>query len=232
MAPGAGPAALLAALDGLGEQVAELRLPLPVAGAEPARRLQPRDRRPARRLRAPAAAPAGRPAARRGRWPDRCRQVDAGQQPGRQAGQRLRGAAADDPLGRPRLPPERQRVVRGGAHPARAEAHHRRARPTPSTIQLVPSEGIPAGLAVLDAPDIDSVVTRNRDAGDPAAGRRGHVAVRHDGRALRRRRALGVPADGRHPRHRRGGRPRPGPAGGDRGGARAPGQHADRARPR
>ena len=40
MAPGAGPAALLAALDGLGEQVTELRLPLPVAGAEPARRLQ------------------------------------------------------------------------------------------------------------------------------------------------------------------------------------------------
>ena len=26
----------------------------------------------------------------------------------------------------------------------------------------MPSEGIPAGLALLDAPDIDSVVTRNR----------------------------------------------------------------------
>ena len=40
MAPGAGPAALLAALEGLDEQVAELRLPLPVVGAVPARRLR------------------------------------------------------------------------------------------------------------------------------------------------------------------------------------------------
>ena len=48
MAPGAGPAALLAALEGLGEQVAELRLPLPVAGAEHGPPAAPRDRRPAR----------------------------------------------------------------------------------------------------------------------------------------------------------------------------------------
>ena len=40
MAPGSGPAALLAALEGLGEQVAELRLPLEVAGADQARTLR------------------------------------------------------------------------------------------------------------------------------------------------------------------------------------------------
>ena len=37
-------------------------------------------------------------------------------------------------------------------------------RPTgdPAAIQLVPAESVPAGLAVLDAPDIDSVEERNR----------------------------------------------------------------------
>jgi hypothetical protein len=33
----------------------------------------------------------------------------------------------------------------------------------PTSLQLVPSGAIPPGLAVLDAPDIDSVVTRNRE---------------------------------------------------------------------
>src|SRR5690242_1573721 len=40
VAPGAGPAALLAALEGLAEQVAELRLPLDVPGAEAARAMR------------------------------------------------------------------------------------------------------------------------------------------------------------------------------------------------
>lgn len=33
----------------------------------------------------------------------------------------------------------------------------------PSSVRLVASAALPAGLAILDAPDIDSVVTRNRD---------------------------------------------------------------------
>jgi len=33
----------------------------------------------------------------------------------------------------------------------------------PTALRLAPSDRIPAGLAVLDAPDIDSVVTRNRE---------------------------------------------------------------------
>ncbi|WP_029430644.1 ABC transporter [Blastococcus sp. URHD0036] len=33
----------------------------------------------------------------------------------------------------------------------------------PGTIELVPSDAVPAGLALLDAPDVDSVVASNRD---------------------------------------------------------------------
>src|SRR3546814_6588198 len=32
----------------------------------------------------------------------------------------------------------------------------------PGALQLVPSEAVPSGLAILDAPDIDSVEERNR----------------------------------------------------------------------
>ena len=55
---------------------------------------------PARRLPAPPAAPARRPAAHRGRRIDRRRQVDRGQQPGPGPGQPGRGAAPDHPLAR------------------------------------------------------------------------------------------------------------------------------------
>ena len=54
------------------------------------------------------------------------------------------------------------------------------------------------GLALLDAPDIDSVVERQPRARDPAAGRRRPVAVRDHRRPLRRRGAVGPPA-GRPP---------------------------------
>lgn len=37
-----------------------------------------------------------------------------------------------------------------------------RSTPDPGALQLVPSESVPAGLAILDAPDIDSVEERNR----------------------------------------------------------------------
>ena len=161
----------------------------------------PRGRRPARRLRPAAAAPARRAAARRGRRADRGRQVDAGQQPGRPAGQRVRRAAPDDPVGGAGLPPRRRRVVRGarGCCPASARPPAQLDRPRPPCSSCRAS-GIPAGLAVLDAPDIDSVVDAQPRARHPAARRRGHVAVRHHRRPLRRRGALGVPARRRHPR--------------------------------
>ena len=56
-----------------------------------------------------------------------------------------------------------------------------------------PRRRCPPGLAILDAPDIDSVEERNRDAGRPAARRRRPVAVRHLGRPVRRPGAVGLP---------------------------------------
>ena len=161
MAPGAGPAALLAALDGLGEQVTELRLPLPVAGAEPARRLQreiadqladyvlPR----LRRLDAPLLAVVGGP-------------TGAGKSTlvNSLVGKRVSASGVLRPTTRSAVLAyhpndnswfEEERILPGLKRTTAASAD-------PATIQLVPSEGIPAGLAVLDAPDIDSVVTRNR----------------------------------------------------------------------
>ena len=163
MAPGAGPAALLAALEGLDEQVAELRLPLPVAGAVPARRLRrevadqlddyvlPR----LRRLDAPLLAVVGG-------------STGAGKSTlvNSLVGRRVSASGVLRPTTRSRCLAyhpgddewfEDQRILPGLTRTTDA------ARPTPTTLQLVPSEGIPAGLAVLDAPDIDSVVTRNRE---------------------------------------------------------------------
>ena len=161
MASGAGPAALLAALDGLGEQVTELRLPLPVAGAEPARRLQreisdqltdyvlPR----LRRLDAPLLAVVGGP-------------TGAGKSTlvNSLVGKRVSASGVIRPTTRSAVLSyhpndnswfEEERVLPGLKRSTLPSTD-------PSTIQLVPSEGIPAGIAVLDAPDIDSVVTRNR----------------------------------------------------------------------
>ena len=161
MAPGAGPAALLAALEGLGEQVAELRLPLPVAGAESARRLRreiadqladyvlPR----LRRLDAPLLAVVGGP-------------TGAGKSTlvNSLVGAKVSASGVLRPTTRSAVLAynpadnawfEEQRVLPGLSRTTSSSAD-------PTHLQLVPSAGIPAGLAMLDAPDIDSVVTRNR----------------------------------------------------------------------
>jgi energy-coupling factor transporter ATP-binding protein EcfA2 len=160
--PGAGPTALLAALEGLGEQVAELRLPLPVAGAEPARRLRreiadqladyvlPR----LRRLDSPLLAVVGGP-------------TGAGKSTlvNSLVGARVSASGVLRPTTRSAVLAynpadnawfEEQRVLPGLTRTTSSSAD-------PTHLQLVPSEGIPVGLAVLDAPDIDSVVTRNRE---------------------------------------------------------------------
>jgi GTPase SAR1 family protein len=162
VAPGAGPAALLAALERLGEHVTELRLPLPVAGVEQARRLQrevadqlddyvlPR----LRRLDAPLLAVVGGP-------------TGAGKSTlvNSLVGQRVSASGVLRPTTRSAVLAyhpgdnewfEEQRVLPGLTRTTSSSTD-------PTALQLVPSEGIPAGLAVLDAPDIDSVVTRNRE---------------------------------------------------------------------
>ena len=54
-------------------------------------------------------------------------------------------------------------LVRRGAGAARPGPDGRRRRPPASALQLVAARRVPAGLALLDAPDIDSVVAGNRE---------------------------------------------------------------------
>ena len=146
---------------------------------------------------------AGPPARASRRWSTPCRR----------RGQPPAGAAAHHPLpvlvhhpddhwfAEPRVLPGLARVP--GRTTGEAPAGHGAAgRPT----------RLPAGLALLDAPDIDSVVDANRPR-RAAAGRRRPVAVRHHRRALRRRRARGSCLRRPRPRDRGGDRAQPGAAG-------------------
>jgi energy-coupling factor transporter ATP-binding protein EcfA2 len=163
VAPGADLTALLVALEGLGEQVAELRLPLETPTAETGRRLAgeishqlddyvlPR----LRRIDAPMLAVVGGP-------------TGAGKSTlvNTLVGTRVSAAGVLRPTTRsavlaynpadrewfeqPRILPGLSRTTGDGVH-------------DPGALHLAPSERIPAGLAVLDAPDIDSVVTSNRE---------------------------------------------------------------------
>jgi hypothetical protein len=160
-AGGDGPA-LLAALEGLGEQVRDVRLPLDVADVAAGRRLRreisdqlddyilPR----LRRIDAPVLAVVGGP-------------TGAGKSTlvNSLVGARVSAAGVLRPTTRsailayhpsdeswfdtPRILPGLTRTTTHGNDPTH--------------LQLVPSPSIPAGLAVLDAPDIDSVVTANRE---------------------------------------------------------------------
>ena len=64
----------------------------------------------------------------------------------------------------------------------------------PGGLELAPATGVPIGVALLDSPDIDSVVEANRALSRAAPRRRRRVAVRDDGRALRGRRPVGASA--------------------------------------
>jgi energy-coupling factor transporter ATP-binding protein EcfA2 len=159
--PAGDTAALLTALEGLGKQVRDARLPLEVADVAEARRLQreitdqladyvlPR----LRRLDAPVLAVVGGP-------------TGAGKSTlvNSLVGAQVSAAGVLRPTTRsailayhpddaawfedPRILPMLTRSPSSSDDPA--------------SLQVVPSEGIPRGLAVLDAPDIDSVVTENR----------------------------------------------------------------------
>ena len=163
MVSGVDPGGLLVALDGLHRQVASLRLPLEAPDAERGRRMQrevaeqledyvlPR----LRRLDAPLLAVVGGP-------------TGAGKSTlvNSLVGTRVSAAGVLRPTTRSavlaynptdalwfedeRILPGLRRTTGNGAN-------------DPAALRLAPSDRIPAGLAVLDAPDIDSVVTSNRD---------------------------------------------------------------------
>lgn len=154
---------LLAALDGLGRQVAALRLPLDTADLEDALRLRreisdqlqdyllPR----LRRLDAPLLAVVGGP-------------TGAGKSTlvNSLVGARVSAAGVLRPTTRAPVLAfhpsdaawfEQRRVLPGLERTSATDPHDG------SGLLLAPSPRIPAGLAVLDAPDIDSVVTTNRE---------------------------------------------------------------------
>jgi hypothetical protein len=163
VAPGDDTSALLVALEGLGGQVAELRLPLDAPGAEAGRRLRqeiadqlddyvlPR----LRRIEAPLLAVVGGP-------------TGAGKSTlvNTLVGERISPAGVLRPTTRSAVLAynpvdsvwfEQPRVLPGLTRVSG------RSTDDPASLRLAPSGAIPPGLAVLDAPDIDSVVTANRE---------------------------------------------------------------------
>jgi len=163
VAPGVDTSALLAALEGLGEQVGALRLPLETSGADAGRRLRrevadqlddyvlPR----LRRIDAPLLAVVGGP-------------TGAGKSTlvNTLVGVRISAAGVLRPTTRAAVLAhnpadhawfEQLRVLPGLSRTTGADTDD------PSALRLAPSESIPAGLALVDAPDIDSIVTSNRE---------------------------------------------------------------------
>ena len=97
---------------------------------------------------------------------------------------------------------EQDRILPGLARTDRATAD-------PAALQLVADPHVPEGLAILDAPDIDSVEKANRVLAAELLASNDLVAVRHLGRSVRRPGAVGLPADRRGAQHRGGDRARP-----------------------
>jgi hypothetical protein len=163
VAPGADLSALLVALEGLREQVGSLRLPLETPGAGAGRRLGaeithqlddyvlPR----LRRIDAPMLAVVGGP-------------TGAGKSTlvNTLVGVRVSAAGVLRPTTRSAVlaynPADREWFEQPRILPGLARTMGDGGQ-EPNALHLAPSERIPAGLAVLDAPDIDSVVTTNRE---------------------------------------------------------------------
>jgi hypothetical protein len=162
MTTGADSAVLLAALEGLGERVRDLSLPLAVADLAAAERLRheiadqlddyllPRLRRPDAPMLAVVGGPTGA---------GKSTLVNS------LVGERVSAAGVLRPTTRSAILAyhpadnawfENRRILGGLGRTTGASAD-------PANLQLVPSASIPVGLAVLDAPDIDSVVVANRE---------------------------------------------------------------------
>ena len=168
---------LLDALSALRDRVAAARFPLPLPGAPRARAEPRRTARAARRLPGAPAEGARSAAAGRGRRFHRRRQVHPRQLPCRAPGQRGRRAAAHDPDAGAGVPSGGPPLVQRDAGAARAHAASGcPIRETGGDDLLLPGTQdaaraccasrpptrCRAGLALLDAPDIDSLVADNR----------------------------------------------------------------------
>ena len=103
-----------------------------------------------------------------------------------------------------------------GCCPAWPGSPARAPTPAPARCGSSSSTALPSGLALLDAPDVDSVVASQPRPRRAAAGRGRPVGVRHHRRPLRRRRAVGPAAHRSGAGDRARGRARPGAARGGR----------------
>ena len=137
-------------------------LPLELPGVGEHRTRPRRDGRPARGLRHPAHRHPRGAAARGRRRLDRRRQVDAGQLPGRRGRDRVGRAPADHPVAGAGAQPGRRRLVRRRPAAARPRAGPPPDPRPPGAAARRRSTSCPQGLAILDAPDIDSVEESNR----------------------------------------------------------------------
>ena len=206
-------------LERLRDDLRAVRLELEVPGHGRGAARSGRPGRPGGRLRPAATAPAGRACVDRRRRLDRRGQVDARQQPRRRGRQPGRRAPPDDP--RARCSPATRTTCAGSrttvSCPGCARVTGGAARPARSS--SFPRRRCQQGLALLDSPDIDSVLAENRALAQPAPRRGRRLALRHDRGPLRRRRAVGVPALGARARDGALDRAQPG-AGGRRPGGR------------
>lgn len=107
----------------------------------------------------------------------RCREIYAGQRPGGISRHTIRGNQAHNPATHPPAPPGGCRMVRRQPDPSRTRAHPRHCSRTPGPRQpgwggsgclrddvlvLLEQEQVPQGMALLDAPDVDSISDENR----------------------------------------------------------------------
>ncbi len=113
-------------------------------------------------------------------------------------------------------------------HPADGEllAGH----PLLADMEAVARDGVPRGIALVDAPDLDSLLDGEPRDGAPAARGGRPVAVLHDGGPLRRRAAVARAGPGGRAWRVHGDGPQPGPGRRRRHGARGPAPTARRAR--
>ena len=207
-----------------------VRLPLDLPGIEEQRTGLRGDGRPARGLRDPAGDDARGAAAGRGRRLDRRRQVHAGQLAGRPQGHPARAAAPHHPLAGAGAPPRRRVVVRRRSGCCPTSSGSTTPPPTRTALQLVAADAVPAGLAILDAPDVDSVVEENRElAAQLLAAADLWLFVTSAARYADQV-PVGVPAPGGRALDRGGDRARPHPRGGRADGRHPPGPDAGQPR--
>ena len=158
--------ALLGALSKLLAEVSAVPLRLDVPGVECRPQAPERGRRPALRLRDPAAGAARRTAADRRRRVHGRRKVHPRQLDLRRAHHRERRPEAHHPVAGAGAPPRRRRVVPARPHPARPSAHRRpherRLRPARGDVRSASRAGSPSSTPPTSTPSTRATASSPR----------------------------------------------------------------------